>query len=95
MKTYLKKIIGGAALGLALLANSAPTWAGLAFLSEVKIGQLIGIRALCMQRGTVSTNCNTSVVTVYKTASDRLYVSCFAQDIYGALRMLFKLQIQN
>ncbi len=35
MKTTLKKIIGGAALGLALLANTAPTWAGVQFNEQV------------------------------------------------------------
>ncbi len=28
MKAHLKNIIGGAALGLALLATTVPTWAG-------------------------------------------------------------------
>ena len=45
MKTYVKNIIGGAALGLALLATTGPTWAGRAY-SEVKIGNLLASGAL-------------------------------------------------
>jgi hypothetical protein len=35
MKTTLKKIIGGATLGLALLAHTGPTWAGVQFNPQV------------------------------------------------------------
>ncbi len=37
MKAYLKNIIGAVALGLALLANTVPTWAGYASSSDVII----------------------------------------------------------
>ncbi len=37
MKTYLKNIIGAAALGLALLASSGPTWAGYLWAPEVEV----------------------------------------------------------
>ena len=38
MKAKLHKLIGTAVLGLALLANSLPAWAGLVILPEVSVG---------------------------------------------------------
>jgi hypothetical protein len=42
MKTTLKKIIGGTTLGLALLANSVPTWAGSTYRQEVVFSSIDG-----------------------------------------------------
>jgi len=38
MKARLKKIIGMATLGIALLATTVPTWAGYKFTPEIYIG---------------------------------------------------------
>lgn len=37
MKTYMKKLLGGAMLGLTLVASTVPTWAGSASQQEVTI----------------------------------------------------------
>lgn len=82
MKTYLKNIIGGAALGMTLLANSVPTWAGLASRNEVFVGPYYASGAMPATRYSLDNRQNISC-QVNKTASS-LYLSCFAQDKNGA-----------
>ena len=40
MKAYLQKLIGTAALGLALFSTSIPAWAGEAYVEEVRVSDL-------------------------------------------------------
>jgi hypothetical protein len=79
MKTHLKNIISGAALGLALLANTAPTWAGQALISEVEIGSDYA-------SGSVQATRYSSDQTQYIGC---LSYECYAKDIYGAVRRCF------
>ena len=63
MKAHVKNIIGGAALGLALLAPTIPLWAGYSDSPPTRSSwEPIMQPALCRQRGTVPTPRNRSAV---------------------------------
>ncbi len=78
MKAHLKKIIGGAALGLALLANSVPTWAGLAVRNEVFVGPYYAAGAMPATR--YSPDNTQQIGCAVKENPPYSSVSCFARD---------------
>ncbi|HJY81424.1 MAG TPA: hypothetical protein VKK81_10110 [Candidatus Binatia bacterium] len=66
MRANLKKIFGLAALGMTLLANTVPTWAGSVSTPEVTIG---GNQAYSWAKG--------SMVGARYSADNTQYIGCF------------------
>jgi hypothetical protein len=69
MKTYLKKLIGMAVLGLALFANSIPAWAGQKSLPEVTIGTY---------------SASGSMMGARYSGDSKQFIGCFHETAYGA-----------
>lgn len=89
MKAHLKKIIGGAVLGMALLADSVPTWAGFVpekLITEVSIGQgnVYGSGAVAAARYSLDTTQYIGCAVSEKGSYSYSYMSCTAQDEKGA-----------
>lgn len=96
MKANLKNILGLAALGMALLATTVPTWAGRAVTAEVRLysnqvfhyayGSMTGARysADGIQFigciSTASDNTTNNLVLCYAQDNIRNYRSCGSQD---------------
>src|SRR5262245_16627299 len=80
MKTMLKKILGGAAFGLALLAHTAPTWAGFKLNAEVFVGSNSASGSLTSAR---YSNDNQQYITCF-TAAGGTNALCTARDKTGA-----------
>jgi hypothetical protein len=82
MKAHMKNIIGGAVLGLTLLANTGLTWAGYAFNYEVTVTATNAAGAVQSVR---SSSDNRQYIGCSVTRSTHgLYMSCFASDKNGA-----------
>lgn len=80
MKTMLKNMLGGAALGLALLAHTAPTWAGLKLNAEVFVGSNSASGSLTSAR---YSDDNQQYITCY-TLAGGTNVLCTAKNKTGA-----------
>lgn len=84
MKTYLKKLIGLTALGMSLLLNTAPTWAGLDSNLEV----IVNTNGLQWASGGMvdarySKDSNQMIGCKAYTFQTYSWTSCFASDKAG------------
>jgi len=81
MKACMKTILSGAALGLALLANSVPSWAGAKNVQEVMVGKTWAIGSVTSARYsgdvTQSISCQTSRTPSF------ISIGCGATDKTG------------
>jgi hypothetical protein len=66
MKVKLKNLLGLAALGMTLLTNTVPTWAGNNFIPEVSI-----------KRATTDIEARGSMVGARYSADSRQYIGCY------------------
>ena len=84
MKAHVKNIIGGTALGLALLAPAIPLWAGFGGFHPVNIfsGNNVGA-AGSLQSARYSSDNSQHIGCVVAEATAYSYVRCTAQDING------------
>ena len=87
MKAYVKHIIGGAALGLALLATTGPTWAG--FVEDdsgVSLSHDISYVGAegSLQGARYSSDNSQHIGCAVVEATAYSYVRCTAQDSNGA-----------
>lgn len=80
MKANLKKILGTAALGLTLLANTAPTWAGFKDLPEVEIGSTGTYASGSMAGARFSGDSKQYIGCTSVMSWAGPWTSCFAQD---------------
>lgn len=80
MQTTLKNIIGGVALGLALLANSVPTWAGQKISTEVRVSNTAASGSMTSARYSKDDlqkiGCSGGVNPIFEGS----FASCFATD---------------
>ena len=80
MKTYLRKLIGMAVLGLALVSNSIPAWAGEVSLPEVQVSD---VDARGSMAGARYTGDNQQYIGCSFSNNGSLFVTCLAKDKIG------------
>ncbi len=91
MKAYVKSIIGGAALGMALLTTTVPTWAGFVpdklLYPGVSIGQgnVYGSGAVARARYSLDTTQYIGCAVSEKGSYSYSYMSCTARDQNGTM----------
>jgi hypothetical protein len=98
MRANLKKILGLAALGIALLANTVPTWAGSVSTPEVTIG---GNQAYSWAKGSMvgarySTD-NTQYIGCFtngQSSQSSPSIRCFARDRVGNTAFCISLDLR-
>jgi hypothetical protein len=76
MNTKVKKFLGGAALGLALVTNTTPTWAGFKFNAEVHIANNVAQGSMTSARYSSD---NVQYITCW-TAAGGTNAFCTARD---------------
>ncbi len=88
MKTTLKKMLGLTALGMTLLSNTIPTWAGKVSSQEVYITSGTGYRSTggSMERARYSADPKQSIGCGIYTYGVNLYVVCRAQTATNFLQ---------
>jgi hypothetical protein len=80
MKTKVQKLISTAVLGLALLSQSLPTWAGSTSLFEVQVGTNYGRGPMTWARYSPD---NQQYIGCTLQNSGGVFVRCFARDTTG------------
>jgi hypothetical protein len=85
MKTNLKKMLGLAALGMTLLATTAPTWAGFVTTSQVSIGgnQISRWASGSMEDARRSADNIQNIGCIAQTLSTYSWTTCYATDSAG------------
>jgi len=88
MKTYVKRIIGGAVLSIALVTYTVPTWAGNRDNREVIVGYIVG-NATGGATGGVnaarySSDSKQYIGCIIRGTTSYSSVTCFAADKTGA-----------
>jgi|RhiMethySRZTD1v2_1073278.scaffolds.fasta_scaffold1089039_1 hypothetical protein len=81
MKTNIKKLIGMAVLGLVLLSQSIPTWAGSTSLFDVQVGATYGRGPMTWAR--YSPDDQQYIGCSFTHPSLGLMVNCLARDKTG------------
>ena len=91
MKVNLKKILGLAALGLTLLSDSVPTWAGNVTQAEVKIGSyangryaigsLVGARKAIDPQQSIGCSLYAYPLAVCQARTTNNSLSCYSYDM--------------
>ncbi len=82
MKAHLKNIIGAATLGLALLVNAVPTWAGFVYSHEVVVTSTYATGAV--QAARFSSDSQQYIACMVRSFTSPLQLSCEARDKNGA-----------
>jgi hypothetical protein len=84
MKTTLKKMLGLATLGMALLTNPAPSWAGAQYSAEVAIIHDDTFYAMgSMVAARYSKDSNQTIGCTAYTLPSYSWTSCYAMDRAG------------
>ena len=97
MKTTLKKILGLATLGMALLTNTAPSWAGAQYPVEVAIIYDDSTYAMGSMVGARYSTDNTQYIGCFTNGQGSLSspsIRCFARDRVGNTAFCISLDLR-